>query len=73
MFQLKDKVTGNIFQIYSVRSVENKTEFLVYIDDYGFSWTDSSYYEPLFPNLEKLNKKAMKESMEFKRKSWERD
>lgn len=47
MFDLKKKNSNVVQTVYSVKCVGKRTEFLVYEENLGFVWRDSSYYEPL--------------------------
>lgn len=47
IYQLKDKITGEVLNIYGVEHKEGKTLFLCHTKQYEWSWIDSSYLEPL--------------------------
>lgn len=47
LYILKDKLTGELNHVYGVNRDGDKTTFLVHTNDYGWSWIDSSYVEPL--------------------------
>lgn len=47
IYKLRDKVTGEINHVYGVERRDNQTFFLVHTKEYGWSWIESSYVEPL--------------------------
>ncbi len=48
MFELKDRETGEIVKIYSVKSDKDGTQFLIFAEENNeFVWVHSSYYLPL--------------------------
>lgn len=47
LYMLKEKVTGEIEHVYGVERRGERTSFLVHTKEYGWSWVDSSYVEPL--------------------------
>lgn len=47
LYMLKEKVTGGMEHVYGVERRDDRTYFLVHTKEYGWSWVDSSYVEPL--------------------------
>lgn len=47
IYQLKEKITGEVLSIYGVEHKEDRTFFLCHTKEYKWSWIDSSYLEPL--------------------------
>ncbi len=47
MFRVKDRTTDDIETVYDTSVDGNKTLFLCYTKVYGWSWVDSSNFEPL--------------------------
>lgn len=48
LFQLRDRDTLEITNVYAVEKDGDRTLFLIYSDDKkDFVWNDSSYFEPV--------------------------
>jgi hypothetical protein len=48
MFQVRNKVSKSIENVYSVNVTENQVLFLIYSESHGdWVWIDSSNYEPI--------------------------
>lgn len=47
MYKLRNVDTNQEENIYGVERKDNKTYFLLHSKEYGWSWVDSSYFEPL--------------------------
>lgn len=53
LYQLKERMTGEMEDIYGVERRGDRTEFLCHTKDYGWAWIDSSYFEPLVKQAKK--------------------